>query len=108
VEATGGRQRAAVDTLYLSALAVAGNVSISKQKGARRGAQCALHIDLGGDALQPADPGAVPAVIETWQKEVSSTYRLQEKVSHYLECHDAGSAAIAVCYCQLITLFFFN
>ena len=63
------------------------------QRRAERSAQCALHVDPGGHALQPVDPSTISAIVETWQTQEGGAHRLHAKVPHHPECHDARPAA---------------
>lgn len=48
-----------------------------------------VHVDLGGDALQPVDPGTVSAVVEEGQGEEGGSDRMHAEVSDDLERNDA-------------------
>ena len=68
--------------------------SFSECSGKKRGyrktkAQRAVYINLGGDEVQPVDPGTVSRIIEEGQGEEGGTHRVYEKVSNDLECDDA-------------------
>ena len=53
----------------------------------------ALHVYPGSHTLQPADPGSIPAIVETWQGEESSPHRLHAQVPHHPQRHAARPAA---------------
>jgi hypothetical protein len=53
---------------------------ISHDQGRQDGcAECALHVHYGSDALQPLDPGSIPAIIETWQSEESCAHGMHTR-----------------------------
>ena len=57
-------------------------------------AERVIHVDLGGDEVQPVDPGAVPAVIEEGQGEEGGIDGVYAEVPNDLECDDARQSSI--------------
>ena len=48
-----------------------------------------MYVYVGSYALQPTDPGSLPAIAETRQAEEDGSHGLYAKVSDYLESHAA-------------------
>ncbi len=63
---------------------------ISEDEGwTDRSAQCAIHVDLGGDEIQPVDQGTVSRIVEAGEGEEGGVDCLYAKVPDHLECDDA-------------------
>ena len=69
--------------------------------GTDGGAQCAVHVDFGGDKIQPSDPGAVSALVEEGQGKEGGVDSLHAEVSDHLERDDARQGPIQAEGCRL-------
>jgi len=54
----------------------------------------AVHVDFGGDTIQPSDPGAVSAVVEEGQGKEGGVDGVHAEVLDHLECDDARQGPI--------------
>ncbi len=52
-------------------------------------AQCVVHVDLGGDEIQPVDQGAVSRIVEAREGEEGGVDGVHAKVPNDLERNDA-------------------
>lgn len=68
---------------------------LSKDEGRTNGStECALHVDLGGDEIQPVDSGTVSAVVEEGEGKEGRSHRVYAEVPNHLECDDARQGPV--------------
>lgn len=68
---------------------------VSQDEGRTCGsAERAVHVDLGGDEIQPVDPGTISAVIEEGEGEEGGTHRVHAQVPNHFERDDARQSPV--------------
>lgn len=73
------------------------------------GAERIVHVNLGGDTLQPIDPGSASAIIEEGEGEEGGVDRVHAEVPNNFERNDARSNPIqAKTLCLRWTVFPFK
>lgn len=66
-----------------------------KTKGGRVEVRNVLYIvDLGGDEVQPVDPGTISGIIEKREGQEGGSYRMYAQVPNHLERDDARQGSV--------------
>ena len=61
---------------------------------AERGAQRPVHVDLGGDTIQPVDPDALSGIVEEGKGQEGCSHRMHAEVLDDLERNDARQSPV--------------